>query len=172
MNTTDSIAFFALLVATLALIFSFFVYLKDRRRNNQDQLFQEKFSSYKELLNLAKTTYSKFFDLVDLVQFFQGNQYQWEKKYSKISGYYYELAYTFSYALSKTSFFIPSDILNKFTELEAALIHFVTVASHQNSEISITSYEKLQEQIETIESLIRKDLNIENLSLGLHKRLM
>jgi len=68
MNTTDSIAFFALLVATLALIFSFFVYLKDRKRNNQGQLFQKKLPSYKELLNLAKTTYSKFFDLVDLIQ--------------------------------------------------------------------------------------------------------
>lgn len=106
MNTTDTIAFFALLVAILALLFSFFVYLKDRKRNNQDQLFQEKLSSYKELLNLAKTTYSKLFDLVDIIQSFQGDENQWEKKYSKISGSYYGLAYEFSYALSKNSFII------------------------------------------------------------------
>ncbi|MYY44362.1 MULTISPECIES: hypothetical protein [Weeksellaceae] len=171
MNTTDTIAFFALLVAILALLFSFFVYLKDRKRNNQDQLFQEKLSSYKELLNLAKTTYSKLFDLVDIIQSFQGDENQWEKKYSKISGSYYGLAYEFSYALSKNSFIIPELILVELTELEAALIHFVTTGSHQNSEITIASYERLEERIERVENLIRKDLNIENLSRELNKRL-
>ncbi|MFN1218161.1 hypothetical protein ACKW6Q_14415 [Chryseobacterium kwangjuense] len=171
MNTTDTIAFFALLVAILALIFSFIVYLKDRRRNNQDQLFQEKLSSYKELLSLAKSTYSKFFDIIDYIQSFSGDENQWEKKYLRISGPYYGLAYEFNYALSKNSFIIPDDILNELTELELALTHFVTAGHHQSSEIAISSYEKLEKRIEKIENLIRKDLNIENLSRGLNNRL-
>ncbi|UWX59761.1 hypothetical protein N0B40_15235 [Chryseobacterium oranimense] len=171
MNTADTIAFFALLIAILALFFSFFVYLKDRRRSNQDQLFQEKLSSYKELLNLAKTAYSKFFDIVDYIQSFRSDEDQWEKKYIKVSGPYYGLAYEFNYALSKNSFIIPEEVLVELTKLDDALIHFVTAGHHQNSEISITSYDKLEKQIEKVESLIKKDLNIENLSFGLNKRL-
>lgn len=171
MNTTDTIAFFALLVAILALFFSFFVYIKDRRKNNQDQLFQEKLSSYKELLFLAKTTYVKFFDIIDSIQYFEGNESQWEKRYTKISGSYYGLAYEFKYALSKNSFIISEHILNELSELECALIHFVTTGYHQNSEMIVSSYASLDERIEKIENLMRIDLNIENLNISLNKRI-
>lgn len=45
MTTSDTLSTGALLISLLAFIFSCFTYLKDKKRNNQDQLFQEKLTS-------------------------------------------------------------------------------------------------------------------------------
>lgn len=171
MNITDTIAFFALLTLFLALFFSCFISFKDKKRNNQDQLFQEKLASYKELLYLAYTAHEKYFDLVDYVQSFNGDEAQWEKKYLKISGSYFGLAFEFKYALLKSSFIIPKEILEEINELEFTLTHFVTSVHHRSVEITSKAYNVLAERIENIENLIRKDLNIDNLNIGLNKRI-
>lgn len=171
MTTSDIIAIFSLIFSILAIVFSIFIYLKDQKRNNQDQLFQEKLNSYKELMNTAKSTYSKFFDIVDYVQFFTGEKKQWEKKFQKYSGVYYGLAFEFKYCLSRNSFILQEQILSKLEELEFALIHFVTSSYHQDNEITFSAYESIGQQIEEIEELIRSDLNIKNLNKGLQKRI-
>jgi len=171
MNISDIIAFFSLIFSILAVIFSFFIYVKDQKKNNQDQLFQEKLNSYKELMSIAKSTHSKFSDIIDYVQFFDGNEKQWEKKFLKYSGEYYGMAYEFKYCLSKSSFIFQEHILSKLKELEFSLIFFVTSSFHQDNEITFNAYDNIAYQIEEIEKLIKSDLNISNLSKGLEKRI-
>lgn len=171
MTTSDTLSAGALIISLSALVFSFFTYVKDRKRNNQDQIFQEKLTSYKELLHLARTTYLKFFDIIDYIQYFNGDQNQWNKKYNKISGSYYGLAFEFKYALSKVSFIIPENICNELFELEFALTHFVTSGYHQDSELSMKAYDSLDERIDSIENLIKSDLSVNKLNLSLTKRI-
>ncbi|MFD2904659.1 hypothetical protein [Sphingobacterium anhuiense] len=171
MSNSDIISFFSLLFSIMAVIFSVFVYLKDQKRNNQDQLFQEKLNSYKELMHIVKSTHAKFFDVVDYVQFYKGDKNQWKKKFLKYSGAYYGQAYEFKYCLSKNSFILQENILNKLQELEFSLIHFVTSSAHQDSEITFNAYDHIGYQIEEIEKLIKLDLNINNLNIGLEKRI-
>lgn len=171
MNISNLIAVFSLFISLLAIIFSIFTYLKDRKRNNQDQLFQEKLNTYKELLSIAKTTHSKFFDIVDYVQFFSGDKNQWEKKFNKYSGTYYGLAFEFKYSLSKNSFMLKKQVLSKFEGLEFSLIHFVTSSYHQDSEITFDAYENIATQIEEIEKIIKDELNVDALTKGLEKRI-
>lgn len=171
MNISDTVATFSLLFSLIAIAFSIFTSIKDQKRNNQNQLFQEKLNAYKELLGMAKTTFSKYFDIVDKVQFFGRDEKQWDKKFDKFSGIYYGMSYEFKYCIAKNSFIIPDDILNKFEELEFSLVHFVTSSYHQDSEITFTAYDNIGQQIEEIEEMIKLDLNINNLTRGLEKRI-
>lgn len=171
MNASNIISILSLLFSILAIIFSIFIYINDQKRNNQDQLFQEKLNSYKELMSIAKNTYSKLFDVVDYVQYFNGDPKEWEKRYQKFSGVYYGLAFEFKYCLSKNSFILQEQIFLKLKALELSLIHFVTSSSHQDSEISFEAYEDIGLQIEEIEELIKLDLNINNLNHGLKQRI-
>lgn len=171
MTNSDFIAIFSLIFSILALVFSVFIYFKDQKRNNQDQLFQEKINAYKELLNIAKTTFTKFFDIVDYVQYFEGDKNQWEKKYQKFSGNYYGMAFEFEYCLSKNSFLLQDEIYSKLKELEFSLIHFITSSSNQSKEITFEAYEGIGNRIEEIESLIKTELNINSLNKGLNKRI-
>ena len=58
-------------------------YEKLVRKETMRKYFQEKLNAYKELLGMAKTTFSKYFDIVDKVQFFARDEKQWDKKFDK-----------------------------------------------------------------------------------------
>lgn len=171
MTTSENIAFIAVGISILALLISFLTYRREKKKVNQDLLFHEKINAYKEISFLGNKIYEDFFDIINLVQDFEGTRKEWDKKYIKFSGNFYDQTFEFQNLLSKYMVILPNKIYKSVEEYSMNLMSFVTIASHNDNSLIIDVYDKLGDQLKVMIELIRYDLNVDNLNIGLSRRI-
>lgn len=171
MDNSDKISILALIISIGACLIAYFAFKRDKKKGNQDLIYQEKISAYKELMFSANKAYSRFYDIVNKVQFYEGKPEDWEDDFMKFSGTYFMMGYEFRDLLFKNMIVIPNHIFVEMDKLTIVLIGFVTSSAHCNTEITFQTYDKLGRKLKKITNLIRKDLNVEKLDDELAKRI-
>lgn len=171
MTPSENIALIAVGISLLAFLISFLSFRREKKKANQDLLFQEKINAYKEISFLGNKIYSDFFDIINRVQEFDGTKKEWDKKFIKFSGDYYDQAFEFQNLLSKYMVILPSKIYESVENYSLNLMGFVTMSGHNDNEIIIDGYDRLGDQLKIIIKLIRADLNSDKLNVGLSKRI-
>lgn len=171
MTSSETISILAIGISLVALMISYFTFRREKKKANQDLLFQEKINAYKEISYSGNKFFGEFFDLVNNVQFYEGKPENWEKEFLNFSGDYYGKAFEFENTVAKHLVVLPNNIYEVCSEFSFVLTQFVTTSAHCNSEIIGEGYEKLAVKLETLIELIRYDLNIDKLNLELSKRI-
>jgi len=171
LTSSEKISLLALGISLIALLITYLTFRRGKKKANQDLLFQEKINAYKDISYLGNKIYREFFDLVNNVQFYEGDEKKWEKEFLKFSGDYYGKSFEFENTVSKYMVIIPSKIYDTCFELSFMLTHFVTTASHCDSEIIGNGYDNLGIKLDNLIELIRVDLNVDKLNLELSKRI-
>ena len=171
LTNSEYFSIIAILISLSAILISYFTYRREKKKANQDILFQEKLLAFKEISFLANKLHFDFYSLVEVVQDFEGNEKEWEEKFDKISNQYYEQAFDFQNLLSKYMILFPNKIYLKIEEFAMNSVQFVTSSSHGENEITINSHDKLENQLHNIIDLIRSDLNVDKLNIELSKRI-
>jgi len=163
--------YLAVFVSLLALIISLQSYRRERRKSNQDLLFQEKIKAYQEILFQANFAISQLFDLLNEVQNFELPKEEWEAKYQIICGNYYGIAEDFRGLLFRYIAVLPNKVFSNLDILAHKFTGFVTSATHCNSTISVESYDRIELQFNKVVDLLRKDLHVDKLNNGLSLRI-
>ena len=171
MTLSENIAIIAIGISLFAFLISFLSFRRDKKKANQDLLFQEKLNAYKEISFLGNKIYGDFFDLINLIQEFEGKPEKWEKRFVKFSDQYYDQAFEFQNLLNKYMVILPNKIFKSVEDYSMNLMGFVTVTGSGNNEIIIDSYVRLGDHLQIIIELIRKDLNADKLNVELSKRI-
>jgi len=171
LKPSENIALVAVGISLLAFLISYLTYRREKRKANQDLLFQEKINAYKEISFLGNKIYSDFFDVINLVQDFDGTKKEWEKKFIKFSDDYYDQAFEFQNLLSKYMVILPNKIYKSVEDYSMNLMGFVTMSAHNDNEIIIDGYDRLGDHLKVVIELIRSDLNVDKLNVGLSKRI-
>lgn len=171
MKASENIALIAVGISIFAFLVSFLTFRREKKKVNQDLIFQEKLNAYKEISFLGNKIYGDYFDIINLIQEFEGSSKKWEKKFLKFSNNYYDQAFEFQNLLNKYMVILPSNIFKSVEEYSMNLMGFVTVSSNCNNEIIIDSYDRLGNHLQNIIELIRIDLNADKLNLELSKRI-
>ncbi|MFI1770185.1 hypothetical protein [Thalassobellus citreus] len=171
MTLSENIALIAVGISLLAFLISFLSFRREKKKSNQDLLFQEKINAYKEISFLGNKTYGDFFDIINLVQEFDGTKKEWDKKFVKFSDDYYDQAFEFQNLLSKYMVVLPNKIYKSVNDYSMNLMGFVTISGHNDSELIIDGYDRLGDHLKIVVELIRADLNVDKLNVGLSKRI-
>lgn len=171
MTSSEIISILAIGFSMVALMISYLTFRREKKKANQDLLFQEKINAYKEISYLGNKVFREFFDLVNNVQFYEGKPENWEEEFLNFSGSYYVKAFEFENTLAKHMVVIPNIIYEVCSEFSFILTQFVTTSAHCDSEIIGEGYEKLAIKLETLIELIRTDLNVDKLNLELSRRI-
>lgn len=171
MTYSEYFSIIAITISLSAIIISYLTYRREKKQANQDILFQEKLLAYKEISFFANKLHSDFYLIVEIVQDFEGSEKDWEQKFDSYSSQYYKQAFDFRKSLSMYMVLFPNKIYLQIEEFAMNSVGFVTSSSHGKSDITIDSYDKLENQLYNIIDLIRSDLNVDNLNIELSKRL-
>lgn len=171
MTSSEKISILALGISLIALLITYLTFKREKKKANQDLLFQEKINAYKDISFLGNKIYREFFDVVNNVQFYEGKAKKWEKEFLEFSGDFYAKSFEFENIVSKHMVIIPSKIYDACSEFSFVLTQFVTTAGHCDNEIIINGYDKLGFKLEELIELIRTDLNADKLNLELSKRI-
>ncbi|WP_300567285.1 hypothetical protein [Flavobacterium sp.] len=171
MTSSDVTAFFAILISVLALLFTFLNFRREKNKINQDLIFQEKITAYKDLIFQANQTYELLYFLVEEVQSYEGTDKEWENNFDKVCGQYYNHGYEFQKLLFKYMPILPNEIYKEMDKFCTSTIGFVTSSFHCNSNATIQSYDNIEKKLHKIIDYVRTDLNVDKLNVVLSDRL-
>jgi hypothetical protein len=171
MTASDISALFAILISVLALLFTFLNFKRERNKINQDLIFQEKISAYKDLISQANQTYESLYPLVTKVQEFEGTPEEWLSFFVEVRAEYSNLGYEFQKLLFKHLPILPNEIYKEMDKFCTKIIEFVTITIDCNSETTMKSYNNLEKKLHKIIDCTRADLNVDKLNIVLSKRL-
>lgn len=171
MISPDIISVATVVISVGAFFIATLSYRRDRNKSNQDFLFQEKVVTYKELIFHVNFIFESFFDLMDQMLDHEGTNKKWEKFLNKESEYYDNLVEDFYKSIFKALPMIPSDIYMELIKFGQESTQFITSAFDKDEDLTIKAHEKLDESLRNVISLVRKDLNVDNLNVTLSRRL-
>ena len=138
MESSNILALFALIVSTLALVIPYLTYRRDKKRANQDIIFQEKINAYKDIIYRAFNLHRSYFAIVDRVQFYEGTKEDWEEKIFREEIWpHFEISEEFKKQLFMYTVIIPNKIFKVAKHLSEDFLAFITSASHCESNIII-----------------------------------
>jgi hypothetical protein len=163
--------YLAVTLSFFALIIAIQTYRQDKRKANQDLLFEEKMKAYQEIIFQARTITTSLFDLVDEVQFSELTKEEWEAKFQTISGQYYAMTFDYRNLLFRYITIIPNNVFSSLHDFSSRLTMFVTSSAHCNTEITVNSYDRIEHHSNQIIDIIRKDLHVDKLDRGLSSRI-
>ncbi len=167
MEVSDQITFFAVFLSVLAFILSYLTFKREQKKSNEDILYQEKINAYKDIVYEAKKIYHEYYIIVNALEKDHSATLQSETYLNR----YFEKAYEFDNLISKFIILLPNTIYTELDTFSDSLTEFLSEISLTNPHENKLEYKKLKNQLSSIISLIRSDINIDELTIELNDRI-
>jgi hypothetical protein len=166
-----SISVIAVCISCLALVVPYLSYKRETRKSNQDLVFAEKITAYKEITIASHRVHLELFDLVNKIQFNNKDNPNWQQEFSQMSNSWYAKGFDFKELIYKYVSILPRDIFKKSENLSMSFVGFVTMAFHNDNDMTINGYEENEKKLYELIDAIREDLKIDKIDFELSNRL-
>lgn len=161
-------------IAAGALAISILVYFRHKSIDNENFFFQYKIEQYAQLINvsseLLELLHQSFVDVLDEME----NTFPDNDEIDEIVNEIDEKMCEFRIVLQKSCAFVPKEIVERLDKLYDAIFEVQRIYEKQlkksNLESGMDKIGELEDDLQEIINLMRKDLGIESINLRLKKR--
>jgi hypothetical protein len=171
MDFTKVLAYIAILISLVALVFTYLIFKRGRKKVNEDILFKEKIYAFKDICHRTHEIYTNFYDLVDKVHFIEGTSEEREWKVPEFIGEQSKDINDYKKRVYQFVILLPNDIFKKAEDLSKHFLGFVSSITESDSKSTVDDYDFLGNQLEELIELVRSDLKVDKLSLDLSQRI-
>lgn len=169
----EKIAVLNLIVLVLNAGIVYWTLIHNRKKDFEDQLFKEKFDTYKMLIEDAydaivklDVNASPFVEIYDIK-----TKEEWETYFQKHAGRMFEIGFGLEEKIRKKSIYLPVNVVDKFVEYSNLCVWYVTNCFHYDTGLIIDVQDKLLDLFFDLTNEIRSDLKIDLIDESLKNRM-
>jgi len=169
----DGIAIFNIIILTINVGLIYWTLIHNRKKDFEDQLFKEKFDTYKNLIELSYEALKKLdINSTPIVQIYDiKDKKKWREYFQKEASTLYKVGFELEDIVRKKSVYLPSPVVNKFIDFTQFCIGYVTNCYHYDTGLIIDCQESLWGLFFDLNNEIRADLNIDLIDESLKNRI-
>ena len=169
----DGIAIFNIIILTVNVGIIYWTLIHNRKKDFEDQLFKEKFDTYKYLIEEAYNALKKLdVNSSPFVQIYDiKTKKEWEEYFQKEAGKMYKIGFGLEDKIRKKSIYLPANVAEKFIDYAEICIWYVTNCFHYDTGSIIDVQDKLFDLFFDLSNEIRADLNIDLIDESLKNRI-
>lgn len=173
MTTEQILTIITVGLTSINILITYFNLRYNRKKDFQDKLFQYKLDAYKTLnstcynavkrLDINSTPFVKIYDYKEekeWLEYCEANMGDEIIENFKLQDQVYAEA-----------MYLPTEVVDKFYDFTNDCISFVTQAYHFDTALIIANQDKLWNKYIELLNLVRRDLNIELIDIGLKNRI-
>ena len=162
-----------LFLLAINLIFLYYSFKRNRKKDFEDQLFKTKLTAYYSIaekcfeallkLDAESTPFNKIYEIKD--------KDEWELYFQKNISPLYEVGFNLMSEVNRHSILLPNEILKELNSYSNLCLGYVTNYFHLDSNIVIDCEERLWKKYNELINSIRTDLKIELIDESLNRRI-
>jgi hypothetical protein len=171
MSNEISILNIIILAANVGIIY--WTLIHNKKKDFEDQLFKEKFDTYKQLidssydalkaLDINSDPFRKIYDIKDKAE--------WQEYFQKEVSKLYKIGFGLEDNIRKKSIYLPATVVDKFIEYSHLCMGYVTNCYHYDTGVIIDCQDRLSDLFFDLVNEIRSDLNIDLIDESLKTRI-
>lgn len=169
----DGIAIFNIIILAINVGIIYWTLIHNKKKDFEDQLFKEKFDTYKDLIESAYDALKKldinsspFVEIYDIK-----TKKEWEEYFPKMAAKMFKIGFGLEDKIRKKSIYLPANIAEKFIEYSRLCVWYVTNCYHYDTGLIIDVQDKLWDLFFDLTNEIRADLKIDLIDESLKKRI-